>query len=75
MHGTVNDLAMCGARPQYLSVAFIVEEGLPMADFRRIIQSMQAAATRRAFCSSPGTPKLSIAVKPISFSSTPLALV
>lgn len=45
VHGTVNDLAMCGARPQYLSVAFIVEEGLPMADFRRIIQSMQAAAT------------------------------
>ena len=46
VHGTVNDLAMCGARPQYLSVAFIVEEGLPMADFRRIIQSMQAAATK-----------------------------
>jgi hydrogenase expression/formation protein HypE len=45
VHGTVNDLAMCGARPHYLSVAFIVEEGLPMADFRRIIQSMQAAAT------------------------------
>ena len=45
VHGTVNDLAMCGARPQYLSVAFIVEEGLPMADFHRIIQSMQAAAT------------------------------
>jgi hydrogenase expression/formation protein HypE len=45
VHGTVNDLAMCGARPHYLSVAFIVEEGLPMADFRRITQSMQAAAT------------------------------
>ena len=45
VHGTVNDLAMCGARPQYLSVAFIVEEGLAMADFRRIVQSLHDAAT------------------------------
>ena len=30
VHGTVNDLAMCGARPLYLSVGFILEEGLPM---------------------------------------------
>ena len=44
VHGTVNDLAMCGARPHYLSVAFILEEGLPMADFRRIVQSMHVAA-------------------------------
>ena len=44
VHGTVNDLSMCGARPQYLSVAFILEEGLPMADFRRIVESMHAAA-------------------------------
>src|ERR1700721_3751111 len=33
IHGTVNDLAMCGARPLYLSVGFILEEGLPMEDF------------------------------------------
>ena len=44
VHGTVNDLAMCGARPHYLSVAFILEEGLPMGDFRRIVQSMHDAA-------------------------------
>jgi hydrogenase expression/formation protein HypE len=44
VHGTVNDLAMCGARPLYLSAAFILEEGFPMADFRRVVQSMQAAA-------------------------------
>jgi len=44
VHGTVNDLAMCGARPQYLSVAFILEEGLAMADFRRIVQSLHDAA-------------------------------
>ncbi|HET7625610.1 MAG TPA: hydrogenase expression/formation protein HypE [Verrucomicrobiae bacterium] len=44
IHGTVNDLAMCGARPLYLSAAFIIEEGLPMRDFWRILQSMREAA-------------------------------
>ena len=44
VHGTVNDLAMCGARPLYLSAGFILEEGLPMEDFQRIIQSMKEAA-------------------------------
>jgi hydrogenase expression/formation protein HypE len=44
IHGTVNDLAMCGARPLYLAAGFILEEGLPMADFWRIVQSMRAAA-------------------------------
>jgi hydrogenase expression/formation protein HypE len=44
VHGTVNDLAMCGARPLYLSASFILEEGLLMEDFWRIVQSMHAAA-------------------------------
>jgi hydrogenase expression/formation protein HypE len=44
VNGTVNDLAMGGARPLYLSVAFILEEGLPLADLRRIVQSMRLAA-------------------------------
>jgi hydrogenase expression/formation protein HypE len=44
VHGTVNDLAMCGAHPLYLSASFILEEGLPMEDFWRVVQSMQAAA-------------------------------
>jgi hydrogenase expression/formation protein HypE len=44
VHGTVNDLAMCGARPLYLSVGFILEEGTPMEDFWRIVQSMREAA-------------------------------
>ncbi len=44
VHGTVNDLAMCGAEPRYLSVGFILEEGTPMEDFWRIVQSMRAAA-------------------------------
>ena len=44
VHGTVNDLAMCGARPLYLSVGFILEEGMPIQDFWRIVQSMRQAA-------------------------------
>ncbi len=44
VHGTVNDLAMCGAKPLHLSVGFILEEGLPMNDFYRVVQSMRAAA-------------------------------
>ena len=44
VNGTVNDLAMCGARPLYLSAGFILEEGLPMATLRRVVASMKAAA-------------------------------
>ncbi|MCU1253236.1 MAG: hydrogenase expression/formation protein HypE [Edaphobacter sp.] len=44
IHGTVNDLAMSGARPLYLSAAFILEEGLAVDDLRRVVQSMRAAA-------------------------------
>ena len=43
VHGTVNDLAVGGATPLYLSAAFILEEGLPMADLRRIVASMREA--------------------------------
>jgi len=44
VNGTVNDLAMCGARARFLSVSFILEEGLPMDTLWRIVQSMQRAA-------------------------------
>ncbi|MFM1842796.1 MAG: [NiFe] hydrogenase metallocenter assembly protein HypE [Cyanobacteriota bacterium] len=44
VHGTVNDLAMAGATPQYLSVGFILEEGLPMETLWQVAQSMQRAA-------------------------------
>jgi hydrogenase expression/formation protein HypE len=44
VHGTVNDLAMGGAQPLFLSVAFIIEEGLPLSDLRRIVVSMRSAA-------------------------------
>jgi hydrogenase expression/formation protein HypE len=43
VHGTVNDLAVGGARPLFLSAAFILEEGLALADLRRIVASMRAA--------------------------------
>jgi hydrogenase expression/formation protein HypE len=43
VNGTVNDLAMSGARPLYLSAAFILEEGLPLSDLQGIIRSMQEA--------------------------------
>ena len=46
VHGTVNDLAMSGARPRYLSAAFILEEGLPMETLWKIACAMQAAAQR-----------------------------
>jgi hydrogenase expression/formation protein HypE len=42
--GTVNDLAMLGAQPRWLTAAFILEEGLPLATLERVIDSMQAAA-------------------------------
>ena len=46
VNGTVNDLAVSGARPLSLSAAFILEEGFPIADLTRIVASMQAAARR-----------------------------
>jgi hydrogenase expression/formation protein HypE len=44
VNGTVNDLAMCGAQPRWLSAGFIIEEGLPMETLWRIVDSMRAAA-------------------------------
>ena len=45
VHGTINDVAVMGARPLYLSASFILEEGLPLADLARIVESMARAAT------------------------------
>ncbi len=44
VNGTVNDLAMCGARPLYLSAGFILEEGLPLDTLKRVVESMRLAA-------------------------------
>jgi len=44
VHGTLNDVAVMGARPLWLSAAFIIEEGFKLADLARIVQSMASAA-------------------------------
>jgi hydrogenase expression/formation protein HypE len=46
VHGTVNDLAVSGARPQWLSAAFVIEEGFPIAELREIVADMSEAAAR-----------------------------
>ncbi|MEV8635443.1 hydrogenase expression/formation protein HypE [Streptosporangium sp. NPDC051023] len=46
VNGTVNDLAVCGSRPLYLSAGFILEEGFPVEDLRRVTASMAGAAAR-----------------------------
>jgi hydrogenase expression/formation protein HypE len=46
VHGTINDVAMAGAQPLYLSAGFILEEGFPLADLKRIVESMAEAAKR-----------------------------
>ena len=46
VYGTVNDIACCGAVPQYLSLGFILEEGLPMDDLWKIVQSIKFAADK-----------------------------
>ena len=43
VHGTINDLAMCGARPRYLTAGFVLEEGLAMATLVRVVASMAEA--------------------------------
>lgn len=44
VHGTINDVAMSGARPIYLAASFILEEGLPLAELKRVVDSMAHAA-------------------------------
>jgi hydrogenase expression/formation protein HypE len=47
VHGTINDVAMAGARPMYLAASFVIQEGLPLATLQRIVSSM-ADASREA---------------------------
>jgi hydrogenase expression/formation protein HypE len=44
VHGTINDLAMCGARPRHLTVCFVLEEGFPLRDLERVVRSLADAA-------------------------------
>ncbi|MBA4176633.1 MAG: hydrogenase expression/formation protein HypE [Leptothrix sp. (in: Bacteria)] len=47
VHGTINDVAMCGARPLHIAASFILEEGFPLSELKRVVESM-AAASRQA---------------------------
>lgn len=44
VHGTLNDLTVCGGQPLYLSLAFVIEEGLPLDTLRRVVGSIREAA-------------------------------
>jgi hydrogenase expression/formation protein HypE len=48
VHGTINDIAMAGAQPLYLSAGFVIEEGFALADLARIVASMAAASKEAA---------------------------
>ncbi len=58
VHGTINDLAMAGATPLYLSAGFILEEGFPIADLKRIVASMAQAATEAGVAIVTGDTKV-----------------
>ncbi|HBY97204.1 MAG: hydrogenase expression/formation protein HypE [Ardenticatenaceae bacterium] len=58
VHGTINDLAMAGAQPLYLSAGFILEEGFPVADLRRIVESMATAAAEAGIAIVTGDTKV-----------------
>ena len=58
VNGTVNDLAVSGARPLYLSAGFILEEGFPVEDLQRIVRSMSNAATTAGALIATGDTKV-----------------
>jgi len=58
VHGTVNDLAMAGGRPLFLSAAFILEEGFPMEDMERIVRSLGQAAREAGAVIATGDTKV-----------------
>jgi len=58
VNGTVNDLVVSGALPQFLSLALILEEGLPFPDLERILRSIRRAAIRSSVCVASGDTKV-----------------
>ena len=74
VHGTINDIAMAGAQPLYLSASFIIEEGFPLADLAAHRRTAWARRRARPACrSSPATPRWSSAARPTACSSRPPA--
>lgn len=58
VHGTINDVSMSGARPLYLSASFIIEEGFPLADLRKVVESMATAARQAGVAIVTGDTKV-----------------
>ena len=58
VHGTLNDVAVMGARPLYLAAGFILEEGFPVDDLRRVVESMAHAAKRAGVAIVTGDTKV-----------------
>ena len=58
VHGTVNDVAMCGARPMAITVGMVIEEGLPMQDLWRIVLSIKEAADEAGIAVATGDTKV-----------------
>ncbi|MDD2603471.1 MAG: hydrogenase expression/formation protein HypE [Desulfobacterales bacterium] len=58
VNGTVNDVAMCGARPIFLSLALVIEEGLTMAELERILKDVAVAARRAGVAVVTGDTKV-----------------
>jgi hydrogenase expression/formation protein HypE len=73
VNGTVNDLAVAGAEPLALTVAMILEEGLDSDVLRAEVEAIAAATARRAWRSSPATPRSSSAATPTRCTSRPPA--
>ena len=60
VHGTVNDVAMLGATPLYLSASFILEEGFELAQLKRIVESMASASREYGMGDCAGITKASV---------------
>ena len=74
VHGTINDVAVMGARPLYLAAGFILEEGFPLADLARIVRvDGGGRAGRRRAGGRPATPRWSSAARATASSSPPPA--
>lgn len=73
VHGTINDVAMLGATPLYLSASFILEEGFALADLKLVVESMDARHAQLVYRSSPAIPMSSNAARAMVCSSAPAA--
>ena len=73
VNGTVNDLAVAGARPLAITIAMILEEGLDSGVLRAEVEAIATPPARRASRSSPATPRSSSAATPTRCTSPPPA--